>query len=494
MHRAIVCAAVVLVLVTSAAQGADLEPFFRHLSPQTNALGVVRVGAILNSPRGQKEGWAKKAEAGYLDGAINIPPVVDTLVVGEEIEPGEKGETSMVGIASLTLKTLPDLATVALRQKGRTEFVAGKMVISSPRYGYMLPLGGNMIGFLPRADRQRLARWIKADAGAAPTISPYLITAEKEAADAHVLMALDAAEMANPAHAQQWAEQSEALKGNPQAEAIAKVASSLIGVRFMATVGDDIQGVVRLDFSSPVGEFAKPLQALFLEWIGLRGATLEELATATAKAQGTAVLLETKLSPSSMRRIMTLMQIPAAATTPTPPPAADVKPPANAEEAASSRYFKEIERMLIDLTNLNKRADDYNKSALWHENYAKRIEQLPTTDVAPELVEYGYQVSTILRALADSLKGMPITLDLLEKQKWSREQYIPGYTVQYGAYGPVPGTTWQTNNYADIRAKEAAAVARGDSERSGMWKQINDGFATVRRQMQAKFGPSFGQQ
>lgn len=498
MQRAIVCGILVAAIaaaVPSAAQGADLQPFFRHFSAETNAIGVVRLGAMLASPRGQQEGWAKKYEAGYLDGAVNIPPIVDNLVVGAEIEIGAKSDPHLVGIASLTFKSLPDLATVAKRQHGRTEFVGGKMVVFSPRYGYVLPLADGLVGFLPRADRQRLARWIKTEAGAkTSSLSPYLVEAEKSAADAHIVLAMDVAEMADPVRAQEWAQQSEALKGNPQAEAIAKIASGLVGVKFTATVGTEIQGMIRLDFSAPVGEHAKPLHALLLEWLAVRGALLEDFDTATAKAVGNALVLETKVSTSSLRRVMTLLQLPTAATAPAPAPAAETAPPADADEAASQRYFKAVDELLTDLTVLNKKANDYNKTALWHENYAKKIEQLPTVDVAPELADYGYYVSTCLRALCDSLRGMPIQLDLLEKQKWSREQYIPGYTVQYGAYGPVPGTTWTASNYADIRAEQSAAVARGNAERDNIWKAINEARAKMLKVMQAKYGPSFGQQ
>tara|TARA_R110002072_G_scaffold303099_1_gene493532 strand:- start:277678 stop:277926 length:249 start_codon:yes stop_codon:yes gene_type:complete len=59
----------------------------RYLPGEANAVSVVRVAEILNSPRAKVEGWAETANDRFLTGASRIPPWIDTLVIGSLVRP-----------------------------------------------------------------------------------------------------------------------------------------------------------------------------------------------------------------------------------------------------------------------------------------------------------------------------------------------------------------------------------------------------------------------
>lgn len=468
-----------------AAAADDLTPLLSKLPSDTNTLSIIRLKAMLTSPRGVRENWAQKYEAGYLEGALTIPPVVDTLAIGAEVGAGDNGDVPRVAVFTLATQVKFDPATVARRQNGRTEYVGGQMVVFSPHYGYLAQLPSGMVGLFPPGDRQQLSKWLRGSKENRPVgFAEYLQDAVKKAGDAHILLAIDAAEMGDSAVAKKWAAESTVLEGKPQAAAVSDIVGTLIGVRFAATVGDDLLAKITIDFGAPVGEHAGMLHALFLAWLAETGASLDELRTAKASADGNSLVLETPLSNRSLRRVMTLLQVPTLAAA-DHPAGQSVLP--EADVTASRRYFNAIDQILSDLNSQGRSKESYEQSSLWHDNYADKIDLFPTVNVAPELIQFGAAVSASLRAMSRSLEGEPHALDVLEMEKYSRGLYQPRYSVQMGAYGPVPGMTWHVANFSDIRRNQNTAVRDGANQRDALWGQIRAAREKVLGQMKLKF-------
>src|SRR4029453_5483005 len=76
---------------------------------------------------------------------------------------------------------------------------------------------------------------------------------------------------------------------------------------------------------------------------------------------------------------------------------------------------------------------NYEKTATWHEKAAAQIEQLNERGVDPAAVNGAFEVSKRLRAIAGTLRGVPIDLDALA----SKQYYYSRPSV-----GVMPGGWW----------------------------------------------------
>src|SRR6266849_11191960 len=61
---------------TGQAQQDDVRILLRRVPESADALLIVRLKALLDSPRGQQENWSEKYQLGYLNGAVRIPPSI----------------------------------------------------------------------------------------------------------------------------------------------------------------------------------------------------------------------------------------------------------------------------------------------------------------------------------------------------------------------------------------------------------------------------------
>jgi hypothetical protein len=204
---------------------------------------------------------------------------------------------------------------------------------------------------------------------------------------------------------------------------------------------------------------------------------------------GTALLPISARGDASLRQIMALE--PQFAATEEPATASTDAP----DGAASKRYYQAINDMLDDLQKSAK-GKNYAQSALSHENFARKIGLLSITRVDPAMVKYGESVASHLRAIAASLRGEGIQLARLESQKrWYWYEEPPSVSYYYGGWwgrrpgrshwnwGVAPGRTYYNDNFAEMRAKQAEAIAKGETDRLQICSHIEQERMEVRRKM-----------
>jgi hypothetical protein len=259
---------------------------------------------------------------------------------------------------------------------------------------------------------------------------------------------------------------------------------------------------VRFDFGRRIGDEGKFVKPLFVEFLNDAGAALDELESAEVKVDGQTVTLRTPLSDESLRRVLSLITAPppphspgrAAQATPAPP-----QPASGPDAIASRRYFQAVSRNVDDLRRAYARAQSYTRTAQWHDNFAQRIDHLPTAGVDPALVDYGRRISSQLRALGASLRGTGVKVNALDRTVVYQTDYVPanGFEWWWGgartAWGPVvnPQNVVVTSNLQEVRAKQAEVVAAAAPERDQIWQIINDERDAMERQMVGKFGEQF---
>ena len=161
------------------------------------------------------------------------------------------------------------------------------------------------------------------------------------------------------------------------------------------------------------------------------------------------------------------------------------KLPTGPDSEASQSYFTSVYQILADLEKMNRKASDYNRTATWHENFARKIDQLPVRGVARELLTYGADVSSKLRSLAASLRGVPLQLNRLENSITYDVKYNPGFVAQnwWGAVGYQQSNYDVRSNSGQIRGEQATAVAAGAEQREDIWRMLADQTTEIRLKM-----------
>jgi hypothetical protein len=258
-------------------------------------------------------------------------------------------------------------------------------------------------------------------------------------------------------------------------------------VRLVVTVNDDIVARLQLDFGKEIVASSRLMKDIVGEWIDNSGAHVESIATADAKVDGKTFTLSSQMSEQGFRRVLSLIQ-----TQHPNEPATDPQQAQQANVVASKRYYDAVVAAVRDLEFQNRRATDYEKTALWHENHAARIENLSTIGVDPELVAWGYNLSQQLRALANSLRGVPIEVDRLNR---AIRVDVRTYNRRIATteFGGIFRPEWFTtqSNLQDVRAAQQEAIIQDREDRAAIWRMLEEDRQAIVAKMKEKYGVDF---
>ena len=142
----------------------------------------------------------------------------------------------------------------------------------------------------------------------------------------------------------------------------------------------------------------------------------------------------------------------------------------------SHRYCKSVQTLLHDLRLELKSVN--NNYTIYYEQYARKIDELPTLNVDPELLDFAGKVSSSLRYQSQNFR-----MNNIGRGTATASTYSNGYV---GAYGTYPVTGAGPAITIGLQANQASkGVAFSE------WKQIEDGLVVVRRRMTEKYQIQF---
>lgn len=467
------------------------DEFLRVIPGDANSVMVLRVRELVQSPRGQREGWAEKQQDAFLEGTQHIPPWVSVAYRANRVRPEESSMVWSIGIVGAPADV--SVARIAEHEQAGIDVVAQTQFVQNSRGSFVSLLAPGVVSVFSPAYRQDYVRWLEfARNNTKSQVSPYL--AEMLKSPAHIGMAFDLEYVFPPNLVFAWLQHSAAMKGRTaEMPAVAALLQSIRGVRMEATVAEDTTGKVTVDFGTPVGPHAATVKAVLLEFLEHSGAVIEDLETAKVSAEGNSVILTTKLSDEGLRRALTVITSPnplsrMAAARSTPQPASQ-----QASLEATKRYYRTCNKYVDDLSERHRRAKNYEKTAVWHDNFAKKIEELSIEGVHPELAKYGQDASLRFKALAASLRGANLKVANLENSVVWNYTVDPGFAAAnvWGGVGYRP-PTWEANsNLQTVRERQAEAVSRGKADRDQIWQQIENDRKNIRLRMQEIYGVDF---
>lgn len=453
------------------------EDAVQRLPGDINALLIMDVAAVYQSPVAQQEQWAKKIASSFLAQELFVPPSAKRITVGAQLDLNDflastrqhvilevKAGTDLAGVATLTggeLETIGDRNGLAIN--------GGRYVVeAAPQVWLMAQPGG----------RQASLRWARAGAKSESQLPAFLDSASKMVtAQRPIIVALDLTE-AVPLSAAKAVLQD--LPGKPlrgaDLDEAALVLSQTQGILCKIHLGTKRTAQIRVEFGRsalPLAAVGMPLAESVLQ---LWGASLEDAKSWTAKVDGYALVFDGELSATGMKRVISLVQ-------PTLIPISEANSAANDTAAivtASQKYLRSVRHELDSLEATLKRTRDNH--ALWFERSGKAIDSLPMKNVDPDLQVYGARVSSSLRyqAQVERMSNVRAGTRLAESKANTFYSGTGPYGEVYANYSP--------GNAPAINAEENESSR---NVRFSEWKQIEDGMAEIRRKLTQKYNQEF---
>src|SRR5262245_20326259 len=193
----------------------DSTILLRRVPEKADAILIVRRQALLESHRGQQENWSKKYQAGYLNGAVRIPPTVKTMLMATDVQTNESAAAAVYGVALLKSKKRLSPEGLASKEGGEVVTVANHPVVLTSRNSFIVELAPGFVGAVTPPNRKELARWMRfAMTDHDSVVSSYLRNAVTAAQGAQIQMAVDLKDMVDPKAVHLWLKNSKKLEGS----------------------------------------------------------------------------------------------------------------------------------------------------------------------------------------------------------------------------------------------------------------------------------------
>jgi hypothetical protein len=395
---------------------------------------------------------------------------------------------------------LPDIKDVASLKHGYVEDLQGKKVVWTPDSGYLVPMGNDVVGLVRPANRQLLGSWLKKNPPSAA--SEFLKASAGESTKfVSMLFALDVRDWLSPSAAKQRLETMPFLR-QAKIDDLAKLFSELEGVRVIVGRRNLDECIITLQFASSPAILVPHAKEIFEEVVSRAGISLSEAKSWTATVDGNNLALRGRVDADNIDILLDSFSIQRRSLGGSS--SSSVDPAANKVAVASLSFF----RQTTDICKKVRESTNKNGAALsvaYNDRMARRIDELGTLDVDPELVDYAAKVSSGLRGFVNTARsnnvqaGVQSTI-VRSTSSGVGESYVPysygghvgGWYGGYGGY--VSGYAGYYNPNAPL---EAATVINQESKAKSkvaygqVTASIDEMTAEMRRKMTDKYKIQF---
>jgi hypothetical protein len=163
----------VVVLVVAGPAAAQFREMAARVPNTANAMVLLNVEKIFQSPKAVAEGWKEKIDKAFEAGLARVPPktiryVIASQVDFESMEP--RWEAAVIDFTAA-----PSLEEVANVREGTPDKIGNVPAVALPTDALVLQLGEKTLAAISPANRQEATRWIRQLSDPqSPKLSPYL--------------------------------------------------------------------------------------------------------------------------------------------------------------------------------------------------------------------------------------------------------------------------------------------------------------------------------
>lgn len=477
---------------------ASFSELSKKFPADTNAVVIINVEKLMNTPLAQKEGWREKWTNAFEAGPISIPPGTTRLIAGSRLQNDLQTAKWQMSLMDFSKQiAMPEIARAAA---GTSDKLWDKAAVVSPSGTYFVQMEPTVLATVELTDRQAAVAWVRQAGASTGANSEFLKQLMKAGGtDGEVTMALDLEDAFSAASIRKG------LEGDPlklpagtkiDPETLSQVLASIKNVTLGIDVSDKIHATVKATFGTGAGMLEPVAKPLASELLGRAGINVPEIADWKVSIEGDVVTMEGDLQRPGFRELISTVYVPSPAYTDAPSQGQYSEDPAVIGKT-SQQYYRAISGILDGMTF----DGTYGEAAAKATKEAQRIEKLPMLNVDPALTAWGAEVTTRMREISVMLRS-----DRQTAQARQLAVQNPGNSGGYnGGYGG--GGGWSSNGGSGIyysgngaaqdnaTRQRAQAVAEQKSasikEASQIMGGLTAGRAKIRTDMTAKYKIQF---
>ena len=488
MPRFLMAALAACIVLAPAAAAGPYDDLLPYVPTHCNTLVLLNVKGAYDSPLAKSEKWSDNTYQRYKSGMGFVPPDAKALVISSHMNLTNMTRDHQFGLVRVT--GLPSTKALAEREGGSQDVIGDTGVVLSPRNMYITTVAAPALALVFPADRQIMSRWLKEHKGAKHSeLAPYLKKAADASGDNVLTIALDLSDAVDPTLLRMGLAVSPIIINQKveNVDRLAKFIASIKGLTFSAKVDETITGTLTLDFGYEIMIHKKTTHDLFLELLEDQGVAVPGMENWETTYTATSMTMTGPLASADVRKIISLFSFPGMGSQ------EDTKAAAMPSAPATQRYLKAVDAILGDLGG-KKDNPDFAKTATWREKAAGQIESLSRNGVDPIAVEAASGVSNRIRAIAATIRGVPVDLKEIDSKAYYYSS--SNVSVGFGWWGR-PSLIYNPNgggvntNYPQIYEERAKAVAASENKRLEISGQINDILVGAKKKLTDKYNVPF---
>ncbi|GAB5404599.1 MAG: hypothetical protein Aurels2KO_28300 [Aureliella sp.] len=435
---------------------------------------------------------------------LNIPSLEQLMSDAEMGSKLAKGVTEVWAISDLNTATMTpkweagyamlkgkvDNKALATTLSGYMDSVGGKAAIWTPQQSYLVPMEDQRLGFVRPADRTLLAKWVDGSRGGLP-VSEYLATqAARSESFLSFLLAVDLKNTFSPVPLRNRLETFESL-GGQSPKAVADLLSGVQGISIIVGRKSLSQCILAVEFSESPALLRPFAASLLNEILNRNGTAAPEVANWAVKVDRNTLSFQGPIAEDTLDGVLGILSLKGHANkVANMSDKGSESGESNLTAYKSKKYFDDVNNYIDRVRKYEAQTTGYR--AKWNDQQARRIEELGTLDVDPELVDYGARVASMLRGNATAIRKGNVAAGQIQASSAASGYGGEGYGYS-GYYGSSYGYGYQ-NSYS--RARDQASV--GARQRMGAFGSFKEALAAIdqltadtRRAMTAKYNLQF---
>jgi hypothetical protein len=414
--RSFTCIALLVVsawLPFSQAQGQSegFAELATRIPDDANLIVAVNATELFESPLGREKGWRDHYADAFNASPLVLPPTTKLAILGAELDIESLAPRWEAVAVVLDRETPVD--AIAKRVNGFVDTLAGYNAVWTKKRNCIVEMTPESFAAYGPVSRQDAGRWItKLPHRHSPFLSHAVQTIEAD--HAQIRMALDLGNVVRAGDIRPIVAKS-SLVQESQVDAVTDLLAGVQGILLDVHADDEITGKLTVVFSEDASVLFPVAKQIVLGTLDKIGANLDEMDDWNPQGDGNTIGLHGSLTPVGLRRFMSLVGVDhgvaegarQASAPVVPPNPSDVKPsdPKGSDEGrATYRYYTGVAHLLDDLARPRK-VQSLDQIALWMRNYARKIEQLDTRNVDPEMVAFGQSVANHLYDAVNAMHG-----------------------------------------------------------------------------------------
>ncbi|TWU14378.1 hypothetical protein CA54_32230 [Symmachiella macrocystis] len=402
-HRIPLAAIVVATLVcTTSRAEAQLKKLSTYLPAETNSLIAIDVEALEATEMAIAEKWKEQRQA-VREQAGRTGPHWKQVLMGALVQPMHLESTWEITL--IETDTAPNMENLADELESNVDNIEGIPAVETGGESYVVRIGEKQGAILNPANRQKVARWLRAKKSYA--LSEYLQDALNRVTDrTPIVMALELRDVTTPANVRVHIADHEAFeKHQGQVEEISEIIASVQGLSLDVQISKNAAAILRMDFDKPAGPL-KDYKDLMIDLLADMGIHTDEFREWNASASGKTWMLQGKLTRQTIDRMFAMVDTRFQAKMHGKgeyPGGKEPEDEASKQARMALNYYRDIEDIVAKVGDY--RGAVATMYARWFRERADDLEALPTLGVDPELVDFALNVAITLRQTAGTLRG-----------------------------------------------------------------------------------------